>query len=142
MKCGNVAELCENWQRVGKKERSVDKSALSLSLSLILCAFTVCRVGAWVVCSSPRFSAPSSSSSCCCCFVCYIIICKHLSIMQQQREQHQQQPHCWPATCNAPKMPQARRGKARQGEQPQERPTGHINIPHRPQYTQTRAGPS
>lgn len=106
-------------------------------LSRFLPAFTAIRatVGAWVACST---SSSSPSPSCCCyCCVCYIIICKHLSIMQQQREQQQQQQQCLAGYLQ---RPEDAPGEATRGKQPQQRPTGHINFPHRPQHTHTRQG--
>lgn len=99
-----------------------------LALSLSCCSLSPCVVLA------PGWSATlrSSPPNLCCCCVCYIIICKHLLIMQQQREQPQLLA-----------TPQAAPGESRQREQPQQRPTGHINFPHRPQYAQqSRAEPT
>lgn len=57
--------------------------------------------------------------------------------MQQQREQQQQQQQCLAGYLQ---RPEDAPGEAMRGKQPQQRPTGHINFPHRPQHTHTRQG--
>lgn len=127
-----TSQSCENWQRCWRRIQMLSFFPPS-SFSLFLPAFTAIRatVGAWVACSN------SSPSPCCCyCCVCYIIICKHLSIMQQQREQQQQQQQCLAGYLQ---RPEDAPGEAMRGKQPQQRPTGHINFPHRPQHTRQGA---
>lgn len=126
-----TSQSCENWQRCSRRIQMLSFFPSS-SFSLILPAFTAIRatVGAWVACST--------SPLCCCCYccVCYIIICKHLSIMHQQREQQQQQQQCLAGYLQ---RPEDAPGEAMRGKQPQQRPTGHINFPHRPQHTRQGA---
>lgn len=134
-----TSQSCENWQRCWRRIKVLSYSLyFSPFLSRFLSAFTAIRatVGAWVACST---SSSSPSHSCCCyCCVCYIIICKHLSIMQQQREQQQQQQQCLAGYLQ---RPEDAPGEAMRGKQPQQRPTGHINFPHRPQHTHTAGRP-
>lgn len=135
-----TSQSCENWQRCWRRIKvpSISRSFspyFSPFLSHFLPAFTAIRatVGAWVACST---SSSPSPSCCCYCCVCYIIICKHLSIMQQQREQQQQQ-----CLTGYLQRPEDAPGEAMRGKQPQQRPTGHINFPHRPRHTHTAGRP-